>query len=215
MPVKIYLIIFLLVTMATVTGCANKQNKDDNNNNQVRQNENARTQNNQPPEWMESFKEAAMDDLIIGQQILVMGIENSDGSVSVNQIMIGNDETDFGELGRNVQFRERKEVDTNMGNNTDRQPPAGFEGQHGNFEQMQNMSDEERAKMREQMAAGRGTAGRTMPNNMSGMAQLVGEIINKDDGIIALKLKDGGSKLIFYSDKTIIRQTENNTENIN
>ena len=214
MPVKIYLIIFLLVTIATVTGCANKQNKDDNDN-QIRQNKNAQTQNNQPPEWMENFKEATMDDLIIGQQILAMGIENSDGSVNVNQIMIGNDETDFGELGGNVQFRERKEVDTNMGNNTDRQPPAGFEGRRGNFEQMQNMSDEERAKMREQMTAGRGMAGRTMPNNMGGMAQLVGEIIDKDDGTITLKLKDGGSKLIFYSDKTIIRQIENNTENIN
>ena len=153
--------------------------------------------------WNENFEEVNLDDLEIGQQVLVMGIENSDGSIGANQIMIGDNETDFGEMSGNAPLREQKEINPDdIKNNADRQLPAGFEGQRGNFEQMQNMSDEERAKMREQMTAQRGTVGRNRLGNTREITRLIGEIIDKDEISITLKLENIGSRLVFYSNET-------------
>ncbi len=190
-----------LIVLLLVTGCSKKY--EQNNNEQKNQNQEQQTQENQIPRWNENFDEVSLDNLEIGQQVLVVGTENGDGSISANQIVIGDKKIDFGEMDRNFPFREREEINPDgMKNNTDRQLPAGFEGQRGGFEKMQNMNDEERAKMREQMTVRRGTVGHNRLDNMGSIARLVGEIINKDEIGITLKLEDIGSRLVFYSDET-------------
>lgn len=182
---NIILSIFL-IALLLIIGCSKKN--EQNSNEQRNQNQEQQIEENQLPRWNENFEEAGSDDLIIDQQILVMGTENSDGSISANEIMIGNTEADFENMG-------------------------GFEGQRGNFEQMQNssyserfqnMSDEERAKFMVEMRVQREASGGSFPraNMRGGTSRLNGEIIDKDDTTITLKLEDGGSKLIFFSDST-------------
>ena len=65
----------------------------------------------------------------------------------------------------------------------------------GNF---QNMSPEERQQRIQQM----GTAGVGFRDNRESSGFASGEIISKDDKSITIKLPDGGSKIIFYSETT-------------
>ncbi len=67
----------------------------------------------------------------------------------------------------------------------------------GKFQNFSNLSPEERQQMG---AAGIGLRG----GNSGGSGFASGEIINKDEKSITVKLRDGGSKIIFYSDTTEI-----------
>lgn len=72
-----------------------------------------------------------------------------------------------------------------------------------NFRNFQNLSPEERQKQIEQMGGVR-----TGTNKQSGSGVASGEIISKDDKSIIVKLRDGGSKIVFFSDKTQISKME-------
>ncbi|MBU4332336.1 hypothetical protein KKD19_05810 [Patescibacteria group bacterium] len=211
---KLFLCFCVFCVFALAAGCSTSEQKIDEptaeDKTQVEgTSSEARPFNN------EMFSEANLSALEIGLKVSIMGAENSDGSIAANQIMIGDSETNFGELGGNMQFGGRNASNTNLENsagNQPSQPPQNFEGQRGNFEQFQNMTEEERTKLREEMTAQRGGAGMrpnsatgaTRMNRGGGTARLNGEIIDKDDVSITLKLEDGGSKLVFYSDATKI-----------
>lgn len=66
------------------------------------------------------------------------------------------------------------------------------------FENFRNLSEEER----QEMFSARG--GQRMNANREGFAN--GEIIAKDEQSITVKLPDGGSKIIFFSETTAIRK---------
>ncbi len=76
-------------------------------------------------------------------------------------------------------------------------PEGGGVGAMSNFT---NLSPDERQKMREQFMGNtmRGGQGRNGGNLATG------EIIAKDDKSITVKLRDGGSKIIFYTNTTDI-----------
>ena len=72
----------------------------------------------------------------------------------------------------------------------------------GNFQNMANLSDEERQQRMQEMSAAN-IAGR-VGGNRSGAGFASGEIISKDDKSITVKLRDGGSKIIILADSTEI-----------
>ena len=78
-------------------------------------------------------------------------------------------------------------------------PLGQFSGQ--NF---QNLSEEERQQLFQGNMAGSAQRGITRGAEAG---FLTGEIINKDEQSLTLKIPDGGSKIIFFSDSTQISKT--------
>ncbi len=72
-----------------------------------------------------------------------------------------------------------------------------------NFQNLQNFSSEERQRMLQDLGtnAGGSRVGKT------GGGFTSGEIISKDDKSVTVKLQDGGSKIIFFSDSTEITKS--------
>lgn len=75
--------------------------------------------------------------------------------------------------------------------------PAGFSPL--DFQNLNNLSSEERQAHMQQFG-GAGAGGQKGARPGGGFVN--GEIIAKDDKSITVKLRDGGSKIIFYSDST-------------
>jgi len=63
-----------------------------------------------------------------------------------------------------------------------------------------NLSPEQRQQGFQQLGAS--VTGGTRGGNSGSSGFTLGEIISKDDKSITIKLRDGGSKIIFYSDAT-------------
>lgn len=199
--VKLFGVFFVLcVVSVLLTGCGSQSDKEQENQQKVQQ-------ANEQDRWNENFSQASLSDLEIGQHVSIMGSQNSDGSILAERIMIGNNQIDFQDMGM-----PRPLPLDGDNNNSLPGPPADFVGQRPDFEQMQNMSDEEREKMGQEMIARRGEFSGAMPSRTDGgMARLVGEIIDKDEQTLTLKLEEGGSKLIFFSDATQIMKIINSS----
>jgi hypothetical protein len=66
------------------------------------------------------------------------------------------------------------------------------------FSKPKNVRDMQGGKFSQQMG---------MKGSGFGGGMINGEILSKDDTSITLKLKDGGSKIVFYTDKTTVAKT--------
>ncbi|PIR93474.1 hypothetical protein COT99_00625 [Candidatus Falkowbacteria bacterium CG10_big_fil_rev_8_21_14_0_10_43_10] len=201
---KYFLAAFLLLLLFLVAGCANNsqgvssRQKDSGEDETQSQGDGDRQDR-----FNENFIEASLADLAIGQRVMVMGTANSDNSISANRVIIGDSSIDWQNFSQ--PMAPPIQEDDGSGRPATSQPTSNFSGQRPDMENFQNMSEEERAKLREEMATRRGTAGAARPNRGgAGMARINGEIISRDEATITLKLAEGGSKLIFLSESTAV-----------
>ena len=80
------------------------------------------------------------------------------------------------------------------------------------FQNMQNLSPEERQARFQGAGTNTGAGfrvGASGGQRGGGSGFAAGEILSKDEASITLKLADGGSKIIFFSDTTLIKKSEN------
>ena len=178
---KYYIIILVVIIGLTVSIYFLSKDKA-NDNQSVSVLENQTNNKLEKPKWEDGFTKAGLDDLEINQKILVMGSENSNGSIIADRIIIGDNEIEFTQMGGDM---ERREI---------------------NKENVSGEIDEEREEMRKTVE-GRttdGTRGNISVNTDQSVVRLIGEIIDIDDDSLTLKLDTSGSKIIFYSDSTEI-----------
>lgn len=144
----------------------------------------------------ENLPEGTLEDLVIGETVAVRGVENQDGSITANLIFIGMPEQGFFQRERN-QDREREGERPQM--------PEGID-----FEELRILSPEERrARMQELRDSGQMPSMEGRVSRMDGGTAFVrGEIIDKDEISITIKVEEGGSKLVFYSEDTQIIKAE-------
>ncbi len=74
---------------------------------------------------------------------------------------------------------------------------------YGGMKYIQNKTPQNFRNQINQMA----TAGAGLRGNRTGANFASGEIISKDEESITIKLQDGGSKIVFFSDSTIITKS--------
>ncbi len=80
------------------------------------------------------------------------------------------------------------------------------------FQNLQNLSPEQRQQRLQDLGANAsGFRARTGGQQGSGSAS--GEIIAKDDKSVTVKLRDGGSKIVFFADSTEIAKSVSGTPN--
>jgi hypothetical protein len=79
-------------------------------------------------------------------------------------------------------------------------PNASVNG--ANFRNFQNMSPEERQNLAGQMGANR-----TGANRGAGFGGVNGELLSKNEDSIAVKLNDGGSKIVYFVETTKVSKT--------
>ena len=210
---KRYIVIFLLAVVSVLAGCANENSNNTsntgNNQDQTRGASSTPGDNNFGQQWNENFSEASSTVLTIGGKVLVMGTENADGSISAERIIVGDSNTDWEKVlpqQKSGSDNQTEQVQPAQGNaeNAQIQPSQDQGGQRPDFSQFQNLSEEERQKLRDARAAQGGTGGKGAGSARQGIAQLNGEIISKDDSSFTLKIENGGSKLIFFSSSSKI-----------
>ncbi|MFH1187908.1 MAG: hypothetical protein V1688_03560 [bacterium] len=193
---KKYFMPVLCLSVLLISGCganANTNSNSSQNTNQPQQ------QSNQTPQRItnENFSQGSLADLEIGKKVMVMGKQNTDGTIVASQVIVANSDVDFSQLGPNRNQQQKNSADPSQFQNLTEEERAQLRAQRGGG---QNLTDEQKAQFRTQMG-GKSNGKRQMNRSM---AHLNGEITAKDDTSITLKLKDGSAKLVFVSDATIV-----------
>jgi len=173
-----YLAIFGILSFSflLIVGCGNT--------NKVVPNSNSVNENRERPEgtfFASSTNRLLLkrEDLKVADKIMVMGTSNSDGTITASQIILG-------DFINNPGFRRDGSTSTPEFNNTG-SPSSSVSGQQLDRRQFGRQGG---------ALAGRG--------NAAGLARLSGEIIKLEENNLVLKIQDGGSKIVYFSDKTEI-----------
>lgn len=195
------IVYLLLLALIIVAGCSvEKGEQKDQMENKNQDQEARQSREEMEKRISEAFDQISFADLTIGQQVLVMGEQASDGSVTADRIMVGNGEIDFGEFNQGMRMvpnSNMEDVNNSDGANI-RERPEGMPD-------FKNMSEEDRMKLREErMTNGGGMPYRNLKTSGSGeqTVRIEGEILDKDEESITLKTENG-SKFIFFTEDTI------------
>lgn len=130
---------------------------------------------------------AAVSDLAVGKKVVITGTANADGSISASRIMIG--EMPFGPGFGSSTLRFMTGTQMTRDQNQAVAPP----GDNPEFRPTES------GDFHGSPPSG---SGQKRIGRMSGEARINGEIIQLDASSIIIKAADGGSKMVFYSDRT-------------
>lgn len=196
-----FISIFIITLMLLTTGIGCGTKKPENKNENLPGAADARAQRNRNDFFSSSTLNRIQgdnEDLTVGKKVVIMGSTNSDGTITAQQIMIGEMPSFTGMFATGT--RERVSSVPNGDNHPQFQPPAeGILPPEG--VQFQRRAEENNGNWG---SGDRSSEKRTHPTRMSGQAMIVGEILKKDKVSLIIKVTDGGSKIVFYSDKTEI-----------
>lgn len=179
----------LIVVVLAGAGCAAKQGLKNKDNNLAKVNQNRSGGDfASSTQFMADRVKGTLDDLKEGVKIMAMGTANQDGTISASQIIIG----DFNNFASSTR--------PNFASST-------MPRQNGQIQRRQD--DGSAGAGRQWHGGGQGSAGQSgaggqVRARMTGQARVIGEIIKKDTIGLVVKINDGGSKIILYSDKTEI-----------
>lgn len=198
MPKFLILSVAVLVLVIMGAGCnADKQTGENTNQNQ--NNFNSHRMSSGTPDNMRVM--GTSTDLIVSKKVVVMGTTNSDGTITAQQIMIG----DVSAMPFGTSTRKQLNFNSSTSGDDSGQitPPPSSDGQ-----QWQPPADgqmPEQAQFRQRTGDGENMEGNKIrPARVAGQTSTVGEILKKDDTSLVIKLNDGGSKIVFYSATTKI-----------
>ncbi|KKR48436.1 MAG: hypothetical protein UT86_C0005G0020 [Candidatus Magasanikbacteria bacterium GW2011_GWC2_40_17] len=178
---KIFLFILLVGGVFTLAGCAtNKGKKNLDNFGKLQKSGNFSTS----APFKIDLPKGSVDNLIVGQKVLVMSTAGQDGILNANRIMAG--EGDPGVFFGNGRYFASSSTGT-----------AFSAGQRANSDLSGNIP---RGSVGGGNRANKGQ--RTV--DKQGASNVRGEIIKKDTTSLVIKTDDGGSKIVYYSDKTEI-----------
>ena len=137
---------------------------------------------------------ANIDDLVIGEKVTVRGTLNQDGSITAETVYIGSIEEGFQQISNFSPDRK--------GDSAKLDRPTLPEGMDP--EELMNLSPEERRAHMEKFLEESDPPKNGIVRGQGGTGFSRGEILDKDEVSITLKLIEGGSQLVFYSNITEI-----------
>ena len=198
------ILLVLIAVLLLATGCTTKKISDNKFPNQ--NNRSGKTGMGQMFDLTDQQK-GTIEDLVLNKKVMIFGTPNADGSITATRIM-------FGEFDKLTPKRENSATTGQQNQDTVKQqfPKEADFPQMGDNEFRPDFRGEKmNGEAQRQPSSGAFAQKGKIKNN--GMA--IGEIITKDKDFFVLKMKDGGSKIIFFSDKTeiyIIKAPETTTE---
>ncbi len=213
--VKVFIISGIAIVLVVIAGIIILTNSlksvDNKSANESQQTSNATTTGTARGmgTFLQGFSEASADDLKIGDSLVVEGTTNQDGSISANTVYIGSAE-DFANISNGARMGfQMNSTNTPPDINTmpnSGQIPGGMPNMPEGF---QNMTQEERRQAMEELRnSGSLPDGVVRSRQTAGNASLRGELLNKTDQFLTIKIADGGSKLALYSESTKFMKKE-------
>ncbi|MCX6779291.1 MAG: hypothetical protein NTU97_03610 [Candidatus Magasanikbacteria bacterium] len=176
-------LLLLVVFVLAGAGCATKQALKNNNGDFVKGNQNREGGNfASSSEFMAGRVKGSLDDLKEGTKVMVMGISNQDGTISASQILIG----DFNNFASSTRPLFASSTVGKQGGVPGQRQGGQMQGRQGDGANFGG----------QRQGGGQGRA------RMAGQARVIGEILKKDTIGLVIKINDGGSKIVLYSDKT-------------
>ncbi|SRR3989339_1155340 len=182
---KYLLLSTLAVFMFVFGGCATPQNSAPQTNKTTPAGDMTSSTEKGP-----QMPKGTVNDLKVGVKVTVMGTAGTDGIVSATRITIGDTGPGNFQPGKFPTSTMASSTKFNKGQYPQGQRPQRKDGQsNGQW-------------------AGRGGAG-----GGQNMARVSGSILKKDDTSLTIQNSDGGSKFVYYSEKTeiFIFQSPTNT----
>ncbi len=159
----------------------------------------------------ELFSTTTSESLLVGEEVVVRGTTNQDGSITAKAIYLGLAGEDLESMflsgpGANQSAEGSEGTDSTKPDFPEGMPEGVPEGM--DFEEMSNLSPEERMERMQELRESGDLPERTIDRSADS-AFIQGEIIDKDETSITVKLSDNsGSKLVFYSASTQIMKKD-------